>query len=528
MSIQDKKENFLSFFKKNAKDCVYVITVVILAIYTAFRSGSFFPAIIFMIAFIAAMLTAKFYISKKVYKYVFALVSFIPYIAVVEIYHMPYYYDIVTNKWSFLILCYLLLLEDYIFSILVGTFVAVNILMLTPGGIVTKSKIMGNANGVLNFSIFATLIYNLFGKLLRERNKFKVLSITDSLTKLATFAHTLDTAREMQKNGPISVLIADMDRFKQINDTYGHIAGNKVLIEVADIIKKETKDFEGIVGRLGGDEFIIVVRNDGSERVLGLGDRLFNVMRDKLFNVDPEIDPINLSFSIGQANSTSTHTDIEKLLHTADVNMYYNKYKNHRLNIFINKEKPVLPQEGYELLNVLAEKDMYTYVHSGYTAQYAAALAKEVGFSEKNVDALYTAGWLHDMGKILVSSDIVRKNSTLTEEEYMLIKNHVNYGLNVLKDMELPEETIHGIRYHHECWDGSGYPGNLKGENIPIEARILKIADSYSAMIIKRVYRKTFSVEEALKEMKKNKGKHFDPKLVDVFSELIRKRLEAA
>jgi len=99
--------------------------------------------------------------------------------------------------------------------------------------------------------------------------------------------------------------------------------------------------------------------------------------------------------------------------------------QNHRLDIFTNNKKPLLPKEGFELLNVLAEKDMYTYVHSRYTAQYAAALAKEAGLPDEQVERIYAAGWLHDIGKILISSDIIRKSTTLTPEEYELIKGHV-------------------------------------------------------------------------------------------------------
>jgi len=126
----------------------------------------------------------------------------------------------------------------------------------------------------------------------------------------------------------------------------------------------------------------------------------------------------------------------------------------------------------------------------------------------------YAAGWLHDIGKILISSDIIRKSTTLTPEEYELIKGHVNYGLNIINNLSLPVEIINCIAYHHENWDGTGYPHGLAGESIPFEARILQLADSYSAMIIRRVYRKTLSPEDALNEIISGCGKQFDPNLV--------------
>ncbi|MFZ5989544.1 MAG: bifunctional diguanylate cyclase/phosphohydrolase [Bacillota bacterium] len=529
--IKQKVKTLCNSVNKCIADLIYILTIAILVLSTLLEIGNIFPSTLLVAIFTGMMLAAKFYVKTKPYKYLLALLSYATYIFIVDLYSLPYPFEIVINRWSFLVICYLLLLDNFMFPLLAGLYPAARILMLLPlarAGSYPLGQIYGTANGQICFTIMVIIVYQLFGKLLVERNKYRTMSITDSLTGVSNFAHTIETAKKMLQSGGISVLITDMDRFKQINDTYGHVAGNKVLVEVSEFIKRETAGLERVIGRLGGDEFIIVVRNDGSERVMKLGERLLKAIREKMFVIDPELDPISLSFSVGQANSSSSDLDVEKLLYRADINMYYNKYKNHRLNIFINKQKPILSKDGYEMLNVLAEKDMYTYVHSGYTAQYAAALAKELGLPDETVDNLYTAGWLHDIGKILISSDIVRKSGTLTDEEYSMIKNHVDYGLNVLKALNLPDETINCIQYHHEFWDGSGYPKRLSGENIPYEARILQIADSYSAMIIKRVYRKTFTPEEALKEINKSSGKQFDPKLVEVFDNLIRRKLGVA
>ena len=438
---------------------------------------------------------------------------------------MNFLYSLVTNKWSFVLIAYVLLLEDWIVPLIVGLYPAVRLFLLIPKAVEGKypiGQIIGNINGQIAFTISVVLIYQMFSKLIVERNRYRALSITDSLTGMSNFSNTIEKAKKMLQKGNISILLTDMDRFKQVNDTYGHVAGNKVLIQIAKLLEMETDGLERIVGRLGGDEFIIIVKNDGSQKVLNLGKRLMDIMAEKVFIIDPEIDPISLSFSVGQANSLSKNDDVEKLLHKADIDMYYNKYKNHRVNIFINKETPVLGKDGFELLNVLAEKDMYTYVHSGYTAQYAAALAKELGYRDEKIDAIYTAGWLHDIGKVLISNDIIRKCGSLTDGEYVFVKKHVNYGISILSQLDISSETIEYIKYHHEFWDGSGYPQGISGNNIPPEARILQIADSYSAMIIKRVYRKTFSQEEALEEIIKNSGRQFDPDYVKVFEGFIR------
>jgi len=534
MKYDEPRNDITDFFYKHILNVLFVLSVIVLVIYMPYVTGHFFPIFLYMTVFAAMMFTAKFFTKRKAVKHLLAVLSFLVFVFVADSYSLLYTYYTVFNKWSVLTFSYVLLFENISFPLIAGLYPALRIFMLLPeskAGLYPIDKIIGRANGQICFTITLVLIYQLFGKIIIERNKYKKMSITDSLTGVATFAHTIETAKKMIQTGGISILITDMDRFKQINDTFGHVAGNKVLIKISEFLKSETEGLERIIGRLGGDEFIIVVRNDGkNERVKNLAMHLSKAIREKKFVIDEELDPISLSFSVGQADAlpSSDETDIEKLLNKADIAMYYNKCKNHRLDIFSNNKKPLLPKEGFELLNVLAEKDMYTYVHSRYTAQYAAALAKEVGLPENQVELIYAAGWLHDIGKILIPSDIIRKTSTLTSEEYELIKGHVRYGLNIISVLSLPVEVLNCIAYHHENWDGSGYPHRLSGESIPLEARILQLADSYSAMIVRRVYRKTLSPEDALNEINSGIGKQFDPNLVKIFVNLIQNKFKAA
>lgn len=529
--MEEKSGRIYKFFYHHAVETIYVILVFSLGIYTFFASHHYLFTSVLLGIFMGSMMMAKFYTRTKLYRYLLAGLAFLSYVNAVEINQITYLYQIAFSKWSILLFCYILLIEDYIIPIAVGIYPSIRMLMLLPEALEGKypvAQVLGPANGQFCLTIMSVAIYRLFSKLIIERDKFRKMSITDSLTGVATFAHTIETAKKMLQNGNISVLLTDMDHFKQINDTYGHVAGNKVLVEIAEFIKQETEGLEAVIGRLGGDEFVIVVRNDGSKRVLELGESILKSVRNKTFVIDPEMDAIVLSLSVGQANSSPMDNNIEKLLHRADVNMYYNKYKNNRLNFFLNMEKPVISREGLELLSVLAEKDMYTYVHSGYTAQYASALAKELHLSEEKVGQLYSAGWLHDIGKILISSEIVRKADKLSVEEYNQMKKHICYGLNILQSLNLPEDTVKCIQYHHEYWNGSGYPMGLNGNQVPIEARILQVADSYSAMIIKRVYRKTLTQEEAMNEILRNSGVQFDPEIVKVFYNMIRTKAEIA
>lgn len=171
------------------------------------------------------------------------------------------------------------------------------------------------------------------------------------------------------------------------------------------------------------------------------------------------------------------------------------------------------------LLHNLAEKDVDTYIHSRFTGQLAAALGAALELSEKAVADLYTAGLLHDLGKLLVPGSILRKEAALTGEEYAIVKQHVDDGIRILSCQNLPPTVVNAIKYHHERWDGKGYPYSLAGRDTPIEGRILQIADAFSAMTTKRVYREPLSPEEALEEVRRNRGTQFDPELADRFIE---------
>jgi HD-GYP domain-containing protein (c-di-GMP phosphodiesterase class II) len=234
--------------------------------------------------------------------------------------------------------------------------------------------------------------------------------------------------------------------------------------------------------------------------------------------------PIKLTFSAGMAKSKrNTAATIENLIQQADSRMYENKYGEYQLNLDPDLED-IIPKRCSEILLALKEKDVYTYIHSQYAAGYAASLGKALDLPAETVSDLYIAGWLHDIGKILVSVEILRKPFRLMEQEYQCVKEHVNEGLGIIDIFGVSDTVKKAVRYHHEHWDGSGYPSGSAESEIPIEGRILKVADVFSAITIKRVYRESLSLNEALAELKRCSGTHFDPELVDVFTGLFQKQ----
>ncbi|PKM78723.1 MAG: hypothetical protein CVU90_00115 [Firmicutes bacterium HGW-Firmicutes-15] len=178
----------------------------------------------------------------------------------------------------------------------------------------------------------------------------------------------------------------------------------------------------------------------------------------------------------------------------------------------------------WHLLKILEMKDEYTCLHCKNTAQYSMAFAKELKLSNDQINDLHIGGCLHDIGKLFLPTDILQKPTALTTNECKHVKNHVLYGLNIVEIYKLPPIAINCIKYHHERWDGLGYPFQLTGNDTPLEGRILQITDAFSAMTVKRIYREPLSLNNSLSELEQNSGTQFDPELVNIFVNIIKRR----
>lgn len=361
---------------------------------------------------------------------------------------------------------------------------------------------------------------------LAEHNDFELKTNIDSLTGLITLKHFLELGNAMLEKGcDVTVLVIDINYFKYINEAFGYLVGNSVLVDVSNYLKQIMERFDNVIARLGGDEFILAVKNYSEENQEKLSNLISALLNNTTFYTDRDLKPLKLSFSIGEANSKYfQNATIEDILNSADKNMYFKKLSNNNTISFDYHNAFDIPEIYQNFLKVLAEKDMYTYVHSLFSAKNAANLAEKLNLPIAQTRDIYIAGLLHDIGKILLPNYILKKPTKLTNEQYEQVKLHVNFSLCVLKDTNISFITLNAIRCHHFRWDGSGYPRDTKGKDIPLEGRILAIADAYTAMTIKRLYRNSLSIDEAIQELIENRGTQFDPYLVDIFVEILTEK----
>lgn len=380
----------------------------------------------------------------------------------------------------------------------------------------------------LSYNIYTKVLSGRYKKtflgnlLFKQLHNFKI----DPMTGVGTLNFVMKQGRKLlDADISITILVIGLDNFRKYNVSFGHLTANKLLIEFGDKLIERVARFNGIVGKLGGDEFIVLIPDKRREDAGNYSGFISRSLEDELYTIDSYISPFNIHFSIGEAagNKESIKT-IDKLLQIAESNMHNNKFMNRIINKDFVHSNDLFKERTTQLTKVLAEKDMYTYIHSQYVSIYAVSIAEELGMSDEFVESIYYAGWLHDIGKITISDDILRKPAKLDNIEFSLVKNHVINGVNLMKAYEFDDVVINATLHHHERWDGTGYPCGKKGEDIPLEGRILQIADAVSAMMVKRVYRDQLSIEAAIDEVINHSKTQFDPEIVEIFINILRNK----
>ena len=412
-------------------------------------------------------------------------------------------------------------------------------------------------------------VYKLMSKYLALFIQNKELSTkvllntdTDALTGLNNHRKlqellTIEIDKAQRTNTQTSVVIFDINNISQINKDFGAAKGDEIIKLVADKIKQGIRSNDS-AARYGGDEIAIILPETTSSEAKYLAEYLTYSLSCCLV---ADVGPIKVSVGISTyPNSTK---DLEKLLILAEQAMFISKskgYKNGMSSIvcadefnfwddtalssfasviakrhssigisfdeeLVNKfhsEEIINQGHMIEVVTSLAgaidAKDEYTKGHSSSVSRYSEALARALHLPEKDVERIKLGALLHDIGKIGIPENVLRKPSRLTDEEWEIMKQHPTIGA---EKVLMPNESLHDlipiVKYHHEHWDGSGYPEKLKGEEIPLAARIVAVADAYHALISDRPYRKGMSNEKACEILRIGAGIQWDKDLVREF-----------
>jgi len=394
-------------------------------------------------------------------------------------------------------------------------------------------------------------------ELVQANKKLKSLILQDSLTGLYNHRYLEDIlwaelSRARRYATHLSLIMIDIDYFKSVNDAYGHRFGDLVLKQFAGQLKMMVRKYDSLI-RFGGEEFIVVSPGADVFNTLNMAHRMADAIG--LYNFGTSKDTVKLKLSIAVVsypeNKISKPIDLVELaerilekVKEAGGNRIYSladlaekrgsgkKVKlgvdvaslRNRIEKLTKRSSQTLKEAIFALARTIESKDRTTGEHVEKTVRYATAIAKRLGLPDDEIEHIKQGCILHDLGKVGVNENILAKKGKLTEAEFAEIKKHPQTGANILRPIKFMHDVIPLVLYHHERWDGKGYPVGLKGEDIPIGARIISVADVYQALTANRPYRKALPKNKAIEIIKKGSGTQFDPAVVNQFLEFIQKK----
>ena len=338
---------------------------------------------------------------------------------------------------------------------------------------------------------------------------------------------------EASRENAISLVFLNLDDFKLYNELYGNDEGDLALMRFARILRNVIGQF-GTVARYGGKEFAISLPSCSSVTAKNYVEKI----RDEFNNqqeASSDTYKKSLTFSAGICSYPASANSPSQML--TNVNMaVYSAKQNGKNQIVVYTREKSLKTEGkskktigqeymstiYALTAAIDAKDHYTFNHSQNVSDYATQLARAIGLDEEHVEIIRQAGLLHDIGKIGIPEAILSKKARLTDDEFDVMKKHVEGSIAMIRHLPSLDYVIPNAITHHERWDGRGYPRGIAGENIPVGGRCLAIADAFDAMISRRPYKEPMTVADAIAEIENNLGRQFDPDMGRVFVNLVR------
>jgi len=406
----------------------------------------------------------------------------------------------------------------------------------------------------------------LLNKELRLANeKLKQLVFKDPHTALYNYRYLEQAMKKefelAKRHGhPFSILMFDIDYFKSINDVYGHQFGDLVLQQFAKFLMARVRKSDTVV-RFGGEEFIILSPNTARTEALIAAQRHLESINSRSFGDKKRCLKLKVSGAVASYPEDKV-VEPADLLKIADHvlrkikedggNRVYNSvclrterpgltsvisteesaghadvtFLKEKLEKLKKRANQSLAEAIFAFAKTLEVKDHYTGEHVEKTVYYATETARALGLDAGQVEIIRQAAMLHDLGKIGISDKILLKRGKLTNKELDHIKKHPQIGVDIIRPIQFLRELIPLMLYHHERWDGKGYPKGLKGEQIPLEARIIAIADVFQALTSKRPYRKAYSRDEAVNIIKEASGNQFDPRIVEAFLHILERSKE--
>lgn len=407
--------------------------------------------------------------------------------------------------------------------------------------------------------LLATALHNAF-----VFQKMQKQSITDGLTGIKTRRYFLEALQSEWKRAsrstrPFSVVMIDLDKFKQVNDSMGHLEGDLVLARIARLLEQKCRQ-SNVVARFGGDEFVILMPETSMDQAQILAERL------RLWiATDPMLSEHQITGSFGVATYPLHGSTVEDIVRVADAGMYVSKHaggnKVATADEFVDGQNSLVQRqvintyvEGFlqrdhygpeyttELITALKEfanneaggqrdvmmdaiialnrasesRELFASGHGDQVARTVEMIARELGIKGPELQDLIFAARVHDVGKIVIPEKILNKPAMLTEDEHYLVAMHANVGAEIVDAIPDAQNIRQMIRHHHESFDGSGYPDGLKGEQIPLYARIIAVSEAYTSMMIDRAYRVARSQADAVRELESRSGSQFDGMLVRI------------
>lgn len=371
--------------------------------------------------------------------------------------------------------------------------------------------------------------------------KLENLVNKDGLTGVYNHRYFQDSLKELiinakKKKSKLAMILTDIDYFKHYNDLYGHQKGDEILRCIGEILRDNSGE-KSITARYGGEEFAIILPNTNEEEALEIANKIRMIIEKTKFYGEENQPNGVLTVSMGISTFPDKARNEVELIKSADDALYrakfFNKNRVETYSSILDDLKNDIEEKDIELvtsiktlISVINAKDRYTYGHSERVVLYSKLLAEKLGLSREDKTNLIQGSFMHDIGKINISKEILLKKMPLTKEEWEILKSHPEEGIEIIKPVKSLEKIIPIIKHHHERFDGTGYPCNLKGEEIPYLSRVLSVVDSFDAMTSNRPYNKRKTYEEAIVELRNFSGTQFDPSIAEKFIEVIEENKE--